>query len=229
MPNKTPPVPFARGDSASAGHATPLQPVRVKFCGITSVSDAQAAAQAGCDAIGLVFVPSSPRCITPRQAADICQALSPWITVIGLFADASAKEVASTLESVPLHGLQFHGKETPEFCRQWQRPWIKAVPMRDGVDPVAYVRDYPDASGWLLDCYGTWQSGGSGKSFDWSLFPADNDPRWILAGGLEPENITAALQATAARNVDVSSGIEQAPGIKSTKKMQQFMQQIRLI
>lgn len=200
---------------------------RVKFCGITSVADAQAAMEAGCDAIGLVFVSRSPRCVTPQQALRICEAVSPWVNVVGLFADCPAERVRQVMDAVPLHALQFHGAETAAFCGRWQKPWIKAVPMLENSDAIAYAGSYPQASGWLLDCYGQKQTGGSGKSFDWSLFPADNDPRWILAGGLDPNNVREAVRATGARNLDVSSGIESSPGIKCPHKMHQFMQQIR--
>ncbi len=203
--------------------------VRVKFCGITSVADAQAAEQAGCDAIGLVFAEHSPRYVSVQRAQEICQKISPWITVVGLFVDAEHQQVQQVVQAVPLHVLQFHGSETPDFCAQWQRPWIKAVPMLDNGQPQDYVRPYSRASGWLLDCYGKKHSGGSGKVFDWSLFPTDNDPRWILAGGLNPDNIRDALQATGARSVDVSSGIESSPGVKSRRLMRQFIKNIRCV
>ncbi len=200
---------------------------RVKFCGITSPVDAQAACAAGCDAIGLVFVRRSPRYVNPQQAQQICQAVSPWVNVVGLFADDEAEHIRQVVEAVPLHSLQFHGNESAAFCARWHTPWIKAVPMLEHTDALAYASHYPQASGWLLDCYGKKQTGGSGKSFDWSLFPADNDPRWILAGGLNPDNVRLAIDATGASNLDVSSGIESAPGIKCPRKMHQFMQQIR--
>ncbi len=201
--------------------------VRVKFCGITSAVDADAAQSVGCDAIGLVFVPASARHVTLEQARHICRAVSPWISVVALFSDPAPEQVEAVLKSVPVHALQFHGHESPSFCGQWQRPWIKAIPMRERIDPASYAKTYHLASGWLLDCYGKKHAGGSGKSFDWSLFPADNDPRWILAGGLNAGNVARAVRTTGAVNVDVSSGIESAPGTKSIQKMRSFMQQIR--
>ena len=125
--------------------------IAVKICGITRAEDALAAARAGADAIGLVFYAPSPRCVTPARAAEIIRALPPFITTVGLFVDAGAQEVHATLQQAPVVLLQFHGDETPEFCRRFSRPYVRAVRVRPGVDLLQYARDFHDAKALLLD------------------------------------------------------------------------------
>lgn len=201
----------------------PVKPARVKFCGITRVEDAVRAASLGVDAIGLVFVPGSPRAVDKAAAAEICRALPPLVGTVGLFMDATEEFVHSVLADVPLNWLQFHGSETPEYCRSFGRPWIKALPMASPGD-VQY-HDWSDAPVLLLDGHAAGGMGGSGETFDWENAVLPANP-WILAGGLKPDNIGRALDVLAPPAVDVSSGIESAPGIKDAALMQRFMEKI---
>ena len=197
--------------------------VRVKICGITRPEDGLAAAMMGVDAIGLVFYPKSSRLIDPDTANAIIRALPPFVTSVGLFLDASAVEVNDIIRRVPLDLLQFHGEESPDFCAQFGRPYIKAVPMRFEADVQAYAQEFADAKGLLLDSHGGDKIGGSGERFDWRRIPTGLNKPIILAGGLSPANIAAALRQVQPFGVDVSSGVEAAKGIKDTQLIQLFM------
>ena len=199
---------------------------RVKFCGITRAEDARTAIALGVDAIGLVFVPGSKRCVDLAQAREVITAVSPLVSVIGLFMDAAAADVAAVLDALPLDALQFHGRESVEFCRQFKRAYVKALAMGDGVDVAHAASRYAGARGVLLDAHRTGEQGGSGLSFDWSLIPPALADRIILAGGLTPENVAAAITQVRPYAVDVSSGIESAPGIKCPRRMQLFMNEV---
>lgn len=199
----------------------------VKICGITRLEDALAAARAGAVAIGLVFYAASPRCVTPAKAAEIIRALPPFITTVGLFVNASAEEVRAALAEAPVELLQFHGEETPEFCRQFGRPYVKAVRVGPGVDLLQYVRAYHDAKALLLDTFVEGLQGGSGVTFDWSLIPRDLALPVILSGGLTAENVTDAVRRVRPLAVDVSSGVESAKGIKDASKIAAFMKGVR--
>lgn len=183
---------------------------RVKICGITRPDDGRHAARAGADAIGLVFYPPSPRYVSPRQAADIVAALPPFVTTVGLFVDAPPEQIAALLEEVPLDMLQFHGDESPEYCAGFQRPWIKALRMRDGVDPRAEADRYgaAGARGLLVDSYVPGVPGGTGERFDWGRLPADPTLPLVLAGGLDPANVAEAVRRVRPWAVDVSGGVE---------------------
>ncbi len=200
---------------------------RVKICGITRIEDALAAARAGADAIGLVFEPKSPRCVKPDQALSIVRALPPFVTVVGLFVNAAPDTVETILGRVPLDLLQFHGDETPEQCRRYHRPYIKAIHMRPEVNLPEQARRYTDAEGLLLDTAAAHVAGGSGEAFDWSLVPSGLDKPVILAGGLTPENVAEAVRKVRPFAVDVSSGVEQAKGIKDAAKISAFIEAVR--
>jgi phosphoribosylanthranilate isomerase len=199
---------------------------RVKICGITRIEDALVAAQAGADAIGLVFAQASPRCVPVEEAAAICRALPPFVSVVGLFVDADAVQVKQALGRVPLDLLQFHGSETPQFCRQFNRPYIKAIAMREGIDVHAEDRAFADAAGLLLDAHVAGVAGGSGKSFDWSRVPHGLARPIVLAGGLTPENVADAIRQVRPYAVDVSSGVEQARGVKDARKIAAFIEAV---
>ena len=183
---------------------------RVKICGITRPDDGRHAARAGADAIGLVFYPPSPRYVSPRQAADIVAALPPFVTTVGLFVDAPPEQIAALLEQVPLDMLQFHGDELPEYCAAFQRPWIKALRMRDRVDPQAEADRYgaAGARGLLVDSYVPGVPGGTGERFDWDRLPADPSLPLVLAGGLDPAYVAEAVRRVRPWAVDVSGGVE---------------------
>ena len=177
---------------------SPATSPRVKICGITRAEDGLAAAAAGADAIGLVFA-DSPRRVAPAQAQAIVRALPPFIKVVGLFVDAGEAEVKEVLRQVPLDLLQFHGRESPEFCRAAGRPYIKAIAMQAGKDVTAEAAHYPDAAGLLFDAYHPALAGGSGETFDWERVPRGLQQPVILAGGLTPENVAAAVRAVRPR------------------------------
>jgi len=199
----------------------------VKICGITRLEDAFAAVRAGAHAIGLVFYARSPRCVTPGRAAEIIRALPPFITTVGLFVDAPAEAVRATLAEARVELLQFHGAETPEFCRKFDRPYLKAVRMRPGVDLLQYARDYHDAKALLLDNYVEGLHGGSGAAFDWSLIPRGLPLPIILSGGLTPENVMDAVRRVRPSAVDVSSGVESTKGVKDAARIAAFIKGVR--
>jgi phosphoribosylanthranilate isomerase len=196
---------------------------RVKICGVTRVEDALAAARVGADAIGLVFVDKSPRHVSLDLAAAICREMPPFVSTVGLFVDVDAAQVRAVLGRVPLDLLQFHGAEAPEFCRQFHRPYIKAIAMREDADLHAAARTYPDAAGLLLDAHVADVAGGSGRTFDWSRVPHDLGRPVIVAGGLTPQNVAHAVRQVRPYAVDVSSGVEQKPGIKDARKIAAFI------
>lgn len=198
---------------------------RVKICGVTRKEDALAAVAAGADAIGLVFCRTSARAVDAAAAQAIVRDLPPFVHVVGLFVDAEALEIRAVLESVRIDVLQFHGGERPEQCRHG-KPYIKAVAMREGVDVLGEQRRYQDACALLLDTYVAGRSGGTGQSFDWSRIPALAKPL-VLAGGLTPGNVAAAVQQVHPYAVDVSGGVEQRKGIKDPEQIREFIQEVR--
>lgn len=200
---------------------------RVKICGITRSEDALICAQAGADAIGLVFYPPSPRCVEAAQAAAVVRVLPPFVTSVGLFVNPTAEQVETVLGELHLDLLQFHGDETPEFCAGFGVPYLKAVRVKAGVDLVQYAFRHRQAKGLLLDAYVEGTPGGTGQSFDWSLIPPDLPLPVVLSGGLEAGNVAAAIRQVKPWAVDVSSGVEASKGIKSEAKIAAFMQGVR--
>lgn len=202
---------------------------RAKICGITRVEDVQAVADAGCDAIGFVFYPPSPRSVTQAQAEALVKAVPAYVQVVGLFVNSTAYEIQDILKTVPLDILQFHGDESPEQCQaiaqQVGRRWYKAIQVKPDLDVVAEIQRYQaaGASAVLLDAWHPDLKGGTGHSFDWSTFPQLDIPL-ILAGGLNPDNIEEAIHTTQAYAVDVSGGVESAKGIKDQQLIERFMQ-----
>ncbi|RZI91171.1 MAG: phosphoribosylanthranilate isomerase [Pseudomonas sp.] len=201
--------------------------VRSKICGITRIEDALAAADAGADAIGLVFYAKSPRAVDVHQARAIIAALPPFVTTVGLFVNASRCELNEILEAVPLDLLQFHGDETPSDCVGFNRPYIKALRVRPGDDLEAACQHYAGASGILLDTFVAGVPGGTGEAFDWSLVPAQLSKPIILAGGLSADNVAQAIAQVQPYAVDVSGGVEQTKGIKDAARIEAFMRAVR--
>ncbi|ANY86159.1 MULTISPECIES: phosphoribosylanthranilate isomerase [Pseudomonas] len=201
--------------------------VRSKICGITRIEDALAAAEAGADAIGLVFYAKSPRAVDVRQARAIIAELPPFVTTVGLFVNASRCELNEILEAVPLDLLQFHGDETPADCEGYHRPWIKALRVRPGDELESACQLYAGARGILLDTYVPGVPGGTGEAFDWSLVPASLSKPIILAGGLSAGNVGQAIAQVRPYAVDVSGGVEQAKGIKDAAKIEAFMRAVK--
>ncbi|MFK8329448.1 phosphoribosylanthranilate isomerase [Pseudomonas sp. BJa5] len=204
-----------------------MSAVRSKICGITRIEDALAAAEAGADAIGLVFYAKSPRAVDVRQAREIVRALPPFVTTVGLFVNASRCELNEILEVVPLDLLQFHGDETPADCEGYHRPWIKALRVRPGDDLEAACKLYSGARGILLDTYVAGVPGGTGEAFDWSLVPEKLCKPIILAGGLSADNVAAAIAQVRPYAVDVSGGVEQAKGIKDAARIEAFIKAVK--
>lgn len=201
---------------------------RVKICGLTRVDDARAAAEAGADAIGLVFYGPSPRVVSLERATAIVEAVPPFVSVVGLFVNPTRAEVEATLAAVPLDILQFHGDEPPEFCESFTRPYLKAVRVRPDTDLLAFQQRYATARGHLFDAWHEELYGGSGESFDWTLLNAarEGGSRCVLAGGLNAGNVKAACRSVRPWAVDVSSGVETAPGLKSARLITQFIEEV---
>lgn len=202
-------------------------PTAVKICGITRIEDALAAARCGAHAIGLVFCRSSPRHVAPPRAGEIIRALPPFVTAVGLFVDAPAQEVREMLAQAPVSLLQFHGAESPAFCRQFGLPYMKAVRIKAGVDLLQYAHDYHDAKALLLDAFVAGTRGGTGQVFDWDLIPHTLPLPIVLSGGLSADNVTEAIKKIRPWAVDVSSGVEIAKGIKDAAKIAAFMSGVR--
>jgi phosphoribosylanthranilate isomerase len=200
---------------------------RIKICGITRPEDAQQAADLGADAIGLVFYGPSPRHVEVAQAQAIVDALPPFVTTVGLFVDAAADAVRGVLDQVKLDLLQFHGDESPEFCAAFERPYIKAIRMREGVDLAAETVRFAQARGLLLDAYHPALPGGTGESFEWARVPADLAIPLVLAGGLTVGNVAEAIHIVQPYAVDVSGGVEAQKGIKDWGKMTDFVAAVR--
>jgi phosphoribosylanthranilate isomerase len=199
---------------------------RVKICGITRVEDGLAAARLGADAIGLMFYRASPRCVAPEQAGRIARALPPFVTAVGVFVDPSPEEVRGALSAAPLHLLQFHGDESPEFCRQFGVGYIKAARVRPGLDLVQYAARY-EARALLLDAFVPGAHGGTGQRFDWSLIPRELPLPLVLSGGLDAFNVAEAIRRVRPWAVDVSSGVESAKGIKDPARISAFIRGVR--
>jgi len=203
-----------------------LPRIRVKICGFTRIGDAVAAAEAGADAIGLVFYPPSPRHVSVEQARAIVDALPPFVTTVGLFVDETPAGIEAVLRRVPLDLLQFHGGESPGQCERFDRPYIKAIRMAEGVDLALEAKRYRRARGLLLDAWHPEVPGGTGERFDWRRIPGDLPLPVILAGGLTPANIGEAIRAVRPFGVDVSSGVESGKGIKDQDKMAALIEEV---
>jgi len=201
--------------------------VKVKICGVTRVQDALAASEAGADAVGLMFYERSPRFVMRQRAADIIAALPPFVAKVGVFVDAPEEEVRRTISECGLDTLQFHGQESPEYCRRFGLKVIKAFRIRDA-QTLAAAGAY-DQETWLLDSYAEGAPGGTGKSFNWDLAATvvRGGGRILLAGGLTPENVGQAVTQVRPFGVDVSSGVESAPGIKDSAKIRAFIEAAR--
>ena len=202
---------------------------RVKICGITCIDDALSAASAGADAIGLVFYAPSPRAVAAETARQILQEIPAFVTTVGLFVDTDTDEVNRILEQVELDCLQFHGNEPAEYCRQFGKPYIKAVRVQKDTDIDAIAASYSDARGLLLDTYIEHIAGGTGQSFDWQLVPEHCSKPIILAGGLTVDNVAEAITQTHPYAVDVSGGVEAQKGIKDHEKMSAFIKEVNRV
>jgi phosphoribosylanthranilate isomerase len=231
---------------------------RVKICGLTREDDVRAAVDAGADAIGLVCYAGSPRYVDVARAAALAERVAPFVSVVGLFVNADAEEVAHVAERVPLTLLQFHGDETPEQCaeiaRRCRLPFVRAARVRPGLDLVEFADQYRDAAGLLLDAF-VEGYGGGGHVFDWTLIPgqwlptdpalvstsqpapsvppkgspnANGAPRIVLSGGLNAQNVAGAIERVRPYAVDVSSGVEASKGVKDHARIAAFVRAVRM-
>ena len=200
---------------------------RIKICGITSVADGVAAAEAGADMIGLMFYERSPRNISIATATEISRALSPFILKVGVFVNPTEDAVLRAIGECGVTLLQFHGEETPEFCTQFGVMNMKAFRVRDAASLDA-LPNYP-TDAYLLDAYSPDAHGGTGAKFNWDLaIEAKKHGKPIfLAGGLTLENVGEAVRKVEPFGVDVSSGVESAPGKKDHAKVRAFIQAVR--
>jgi phosphoribosylanthranilate isomerase len=200
--------------------------VRAKICGITRVEDALQAVENGADAIGLVFYAPSPRNVSIQRAIEIAEQVPAFVTIVGLFVNAEPSFVREVSLQVKLDLLQFHGDESPEMCAQYNKPFIKAIRVKAGINLVQYAKDFSSAKALLLDTYTEGVAGGTGHVFDWDLIPENLTKPIILAGGLNVENVAQAIQSVKPYAVDVSGGVEAEKGIKDAAKIAAFMQQV---
>lgn len=202
--------------------------VRTKICGITRVEDALVAADAGVDAIGLVFYAKSPRTVSVAQAKKILAALPPFVSTVGLFVNATRAEINAILAELPLDVLQFHGDETPAECEGFSRPYFRALRMQPGVDIAQAAAQYIHAQAILLDAWVPGVHGGTGERFDWQHIPAGLAKPLILAGGLNADNAALAMQQVQPWALDVSGGVESSQGVKDADKMREFLYAVQI-
>ena len=202
-----------------------MSSIKVKICGLTRNEDVKAAVAAGADAIGFVFT-ASPRRISIDTAIRLSSYVPKGVLRVGLFLDQDRSEIDRVINSVSLDVLQFHGSETEQECCIFGLPWLKAVAMENAESAKQAESDYPGAMGLLLDSHATGKRGGSGKVFDWSLSRPIAKPIW-LAGGLNSTNVVQAIHVVRPFAVDVSSGVEAAPGIKDASRIHTFIKAVR--
>jgi len=202
---------------------------RVKICGITRGEDAQIAVDAGVDAVGLVFYQKSPRFVKNETAAEISQLVPAFVSRVALFKDADEAMIDAVLQAVEIDLIQFHGSEAPDFCQQFSLPYIKAIGVKGTEHDADFLRssaeNYRAAKALLLDGHAPGEAGGTGESFDWASIASIDKPV-VLAGGLTPDNVKQAIALVRPFAVDVSSGVESAPGIKDKGKVKAFMNQV---
>ena len=203
--------------------------VRVKICGITSPEQALMAQQAGADALGLVVYSKSSRCVDIQRAAEIRAVIGPETLAVVLLVNADEATVRQVIAQVQPDLIQFHGDESPEFCQQFDVPFIRAIRMREGLDIDAEVAAYRADAGFLFDAWNDDQYGGTGHQFDWSRLPGSRDYPLILAGGLTPDNVASAVSLVNPDMVDVSGGVESSPGVKDQHKVTAFIRNAKQI
>jgi phosphoribosylanthranilate isomerase len=210
----------------SFAYLTSNMRTRIKYCGFTRVDDVLDASVLGVDAIGLVFYEPSPRHVSIEQAISIVRSIPAFVCVVALFVDAEPGYIDHVLNKVSVDCLQFHGDEPAEYCRSFNKRYIKAIRMKQDMDFAEIASTYNDADGILLDAYHPDVKGGSGQSFDWGLIPQNCKIPIILAGGLDEFNVAQAVASVKPYAVDVSSGIEMQKGMKDKNKMAAFVRAV---
>ncbi len=198
---------------------------RVKICGLTRPQDVRLAVALGADALGFVLWPGSARCVAKEQLKLLIAEVPPFVATVGLLVNATRDEVNALLSEVPLDLLQFHGDEKPADCSGFGKGYLRAVGVGRGLDLLEFAKAWSQARGLLFDTPSVGY-GGSGKVFDWSLIPAELAPRAVLSGGLNAQNVIEAILRVRPYAVDVSSGVEAAPGIKDPVRLQRFFEEV---
>jgi phosphoribosylanthranilate isomerase len=199
---------------------------RSKFCGMTRREDIDYAIQLGVDAIGVILAPQSKRVVTIEKAESLLLGLPPFVDTVAVVLNPTTAFVEDVIKRLPINYLQFHGDESPTFCAQFQFPYIKAIAAESRLSIDRAITQFSSAQAILLDTPSGGSSGGSGQVFDWTRIPQQDKKPLILAGGLNAKNIQTAVIECRPYAVDVSSGIEQAPGKKDRKKMLQFVERL---
>ena len=203
---------------------------RIKFCGLTRAGDVRLAGELGVDAIGLIFAARSPRQVSPEAARNLRDALAPLVDVVALFMDNTVTQVRAAISQARPTVLQFHGSEDDAFCRRFGLPYLKGIGLQDA-EPEMSGRQlharYPRAAGFVLDGHAAGEPGGGGSLLDPARIPGDMTKPFVLAGGLDPDNVYRAVRDVSPWGVDVSSGIESAPGVKDGALMRRFVEQVR--
>ena len=202
---------------------------RVKVCGLMRAEDARAAVRAGADAVGVILSPGYRRSVTLKEAATVLGRVPSNIGRVGVFVDAQLEDISRAVELLGLTEVQLHGSESPMFCVGMSVPVVKTFHVGPGFEAAEIMRYRGVISGVLLDTLVKGEAGGSGKSFDWELGRHIPDVKVpvFLAGGLRPENVREAVRRLRPAGVDVSSGVEQSPGIKSRELMERFVAEVR--
>lgn len=202
---------------------------RIKICGLTREADVAAAVTAGADAIGFNCYPKSSRHVVPARLRALARGLPPFVAPVLLFVNASADLIEDALAAVPDATLQFHGDEHEAACSRYGRPYLRAVRMDPGVDLLDSEREFHSAVALLADAPSTAAAeyGGTGRTFDWTRVPLRRNKPLVLAGGLNDANVGDAIGRLRPYAVDVSSGVEQSPGIKSEARIHQFIAAVR--
>ncbi len=202
---------------------------RVKICGLTRTEDVESAVAAGADALGFVFYEPSPRAVSIANAQKLIRSVPAFVSVVGLFVNPNEQEVREVLSHLPLDLLQFHGDESPEFCSQFQRRWIKAIRVQNREQVIQAFARYHEAAGLLVDAWDPERYGGTGKSFNWDLIPSERPLPLILAGGLSSDNVFRAVEQVQPWAVDVSGGVERSKGIKDIQKISDFIKEVHCV
>lgn len=200
--------------------------VRIKICGITNVEDALLSVDLGANALGFVFYKGSKRYIEPENAKSIISKLPPFVTTVGVFANQDLDEIKKIKEKAGFDAFQLHGDESPDFCMKLKGKVIKAIRVKDSIDPKE-IESYPTQA-ILFDNYSTEAYGGTGETFGWEILRGfDTSKKIILSGGLTPENVAQAVKIVNPYAVDVSSGVEENPGKKNPDKLKRFIKAVR--
>ncbi len=201
-----------------------MQRVRAKVCGITRVEDAQTAVKAGADAIGMILQADSPRCINLQKAQEIRAVVPPFVALVGVFVNAESSDVNKIGEQAELDLVQLHGEEDADYAKNIQRPYIRAIRARSRAQIRAEMHEHADARAFLLDPFVSGKHGGTGQTLDLDLWPHDAKQLMIIAGGLSSSNLPDVLAKIQPFAVDLNSGLEISPGVKSAQKIDAALQ-----